>query len=74
MADHSVQLVQERTVVSDRSVRYRCSCGAYGTPFLPDEIVEARVEGKLHLREQARWAALDAVPCSHTIPGTCDRC
>jgi hypothetical protein len=25
--------------------------------------------------QERRWAALDAsVPCSHTIPGTCDYC
>jgi hypothetical protein len=24
--------------------------------------------------QRRRWAALDAVPCSHTIPGTCDYC
>jgi len=31
--------------------------------------------GCQHEAEQRRrWAALDALPCSHTIPGTCDYC
>jgi hypothetical protein len=36
---------------------------------IEDEHIENAAE------QERRWAALDAsVPCSHTIPGTCDYC
>jgi len=39
------------------------------TEALRDQVREYRDE------QNRRWAALDAsVPCSHTIPGTCDYC
>ena len=73
-ARHVTHVAQEPTVVARDSVRARCSCGWYGTPFLANEYDEARRDGRAHEREERGWAALDAVPCAHAIPGTCDRC
>lgn len=47
----SVRVAEERTVVDNKSLRYRCTCGAYGTPFLPGEYDEALREGRAHMRE-----------------------
>lgn len=71
---HTSRVVQEATVIGRDSIRGRCSCGWYGTPFLPAEYREAWYEARDHAREARAWAAMENVPCAHAIPGTCDYC
>lgn len=48
---HTWSIVEERTVVDPKSIRVRCACGWYGTPFLPGEDADARAEGRRHAHD-----------------------